>query len=145
MALFQPIPIDEARLHIDSSGEGYANPHVEAFLEQYTEEEFRQAYRKKTYREVSEAFPLYFDGFTKSKRDYHIGILREQFGIPRKLKVGSTRVTPQTVDAAFGGLPAVTADQALRSLASALLPYMRAALLEDLETSLRLVRQARGD
>ena len=117
----------------------------------HLEVDFATDYATMTYRGLFEKYKEHFDEDTSELQAKSIiANICDYFEIPRKrpgtsrtLK-GRRQVTPSTLDQAFKPGESVPPDQALQALATALLPYLRDALLDDQETAIRLVRTARG-
>lgn len=113
-----------------------------------TKANFFAAYQQMSFGTLVATYPSIFrDDHTESRQRGLLYALLDHFGIERKRprvlkKKGPARVTPKTVDDAFEQVSTPSADDGMKVLAAALLPYIREAIMDDLMTALTLVKQA---
>lgn len=158
VTLMQPLDIEDVPPMVrgTSNGSGRSRTAITKMEELGLTETIKEAYRTQTALEVGHAFPQVFGEMNDQQTVNSISDIRVHFQWPvkhtggngkRKMRTkqrDTYRVTPQKVDAAFGKLPAGDADKAMKALAAALLPYIIPAVLDDLSTSIGLIKRARS-
>ena len=124
---------------------------MDAITDAQRVQEYSADYQALTYAALYEKYQEYFGDLNEHQARGIILRLRDHWELPTKrpavsdAMTGKKRVTPQTLDQVFKPGASVPPDQAMQALANALLPYLRDALLDDLATSIQVVRTARGN